>query len=85
MKRQIDVFDYAGHICKAMKPGILLTTKAGEKVNSMSIGWGTIGIQWNKPIFIAYVRETRFTKQMLEENDMALALDALARVRRNRG
>ena len=68
MKRQIGVFDYAGHICKAMKPGILLTTKAGEKVNSMSIGWGTIGIQWNKPIFIAYVRETRFTKQMLEEN-----------------
>lgn len=68
MKRQIDVFDYAGHICKAMKPGILLTTKAGEKVNTMTIGWGTIGIQWNKPIFIAYVRETRFTKQMLEEN-----------------
>ena len=51
-----------------MKPGILLTTKAGEKVNTMTIGWGKMGIEWNKPIFIAYVRETRFTKQMLEEN-----------------
>ena len=67
MKKQIDAFDYAGHICKSMKKGILLTTKAGETVNTMTIGWGTIGIEWNKPIFIAYVRETRYTKQFLEE------------------
>ena len=67
MKKQIDAFDYAGHICKSMKMGILLTTKAGETVNTMTIGWGTIGIEWNKPIFIAYVRETRYTKQFLEE------------------
>lgn len=68
MKRQVDAFDYAGHICKAMKQGILLTTKAGEQVDTMTIGWGKMGIEWNKPIFIAYVRETRYTKQMLEEN-----------------
>lgn len=66
MKKQIDTFDYAGHICKSMKKGILLTTKAGETVNTMTIGWGKIGIEWNKPIFIAYVRETRYTKQLLE-------------------
>ena len=66
MKQQIDAFDYAGHICKAMKTGILLTTKAGETVNTMTIGWGKIGIEWNKPVFIAYVRETRYTKQLLE-------------------
>jgi len=68
MKKQIDVFDYAGHICKAMKKGILLTTKSGETVNTMTIGWGKIGIEWNKPVFIAYVRETRYTKQLLEES-----------------
>ena len=68
MKQQIDAFDYAGHICKAMKTGILLTTKAGEQVNTMTIGWGKIGIEWNRPVFIAYVRETRYTKQLLEEN-----------------
>lgn len=68
MKRQINAFDYAGHICKAMKPGILLTTKAGDTVNTMTIGWGKIGIEWNRPVFIAYVRETRYTKQLLEKN-----------------
>lgn len=68
MKREVNPFDYAGDICKAMPKGILLTTKNGDKVNSMTIGWGTIGIDWSRPIFIAYVRESRYTKQMLEEN-----------------
>ena len=68
MKQQVEAFDYAGHICKAMKKGILLTTKAGENVNPMTIGWGKIGIEWNRPVFIAYVRETRYTKQLLEES-----------------
>ena len=66
MKKKIDAFEYASHICKSMKKGILLTTKAGEKVNTMTIGWGKIGIEWNRPVFIAYVRETRYTKQILE-------------------
>ena len=66
MKKNIEAFEYAGDICKAMKKGILLTTKAGDKVNTMTIGWGKIGIEWNRPVFIAYVRETRFTKSMLE-------------------
>ena len=68
MKQQVEAFDYAGHICKAMKKGILLTTKVGETVNTMTIGWGKIGIEWNRPVFIAYVRETRYTKQLLEES-----------------
>ena len=66
MKKPVEAFDYAGVICKAMKKGILLTTRSGEKVNTMTIGWGKIGIEWNRPVFIAYVRETRFTKGMLE-------------------
>ncbi len=68
MKKTVDVFDYAGHICKALKRGVLLTTKAGDRVNAMTIGWGMLGIEWNRPVFIAYVRESRFTKQLLEEN-----------------
>lgn len=68
MKREINPFDYAGEICKALPGGILLTTKRGEEVNSMTIGWGCIGIDWSRPVFIAYVRESRYTKQLLEDN-----------------
>lgn len=68
MKKEVNPFDYAGHICKALPGGILLTTKNGDEVNTMTIGWGTIGIDWSLPIFIAYVRESRHTKQLLEAN-----------------
>ena len=68
MKKYIEAFDYAGTICKALPRGILLTTKAGEKVNTMTIGWGTIGIEWGKPIFIAFVRDSRYTKELLDAN-----------------
>lgn len=69
MKREIDPFDYAGEICKALPSGILLTTKRNAEVNTMTIGWGHIGIEWKVPIFVAYVRESRYTKQLLEENE----------------
>lgn len=68
MKKEINAFDYAGHICTGMKKGILLTTKSGEKVNTMTIGWGTIGIEWGRPVFVAYVRVGRHTRQMLDES-----------------
>ena len=67
MKQQIYPFDYAGHICEAMKKGILLTTASAEKVNTMTIGWGTIGIEWGRPVFVAYVRVGRHTRQILDE------------------
>lgn len=63
----IDVFDYAGQICHAMPRGILLTTRAGEQINTMTIGWGTLGIEWGKPVFIAFVRESRHTRLLLDE------------------
>ena len=68
MKKTINAFDYAGEICKAMPQGILLTTAAEGKVNTMTIGWGTIGIEWGKPLFVAYVRDSRYTMEMLGKN-----------------
>ena len=66
MKNIVNVFAYADHICKAMSPGVLLTAKAGDKVNTMTIGWGSIGVEWGKPIFTAYVRPSRYTHEMIE-------------------
>ena len=68
MKKQINPFDYSGVFAENMKKGILLTTKADDKVNTMTIGWGTIGIEWGRPMFVAYVRESRYTRQLLDQN-----------------
>ena len=66
-KRKINVLDYSSEILKALSKGILLTVKGDEKVNSMVISWGHLGIEWNKPIFITYVRENRYTKVILDK------------------
>jgi flavin reductase (DIM6/NTAB) family NADH-FMN oxidoreductase RutF len=68
MKKEIQVLDYANDIMKAVQSGVLLTSKAEGKVNSMTISWGTLGIEWGKLIFTVFVRENRFTKQQLDKN-----------------
>ena len=68
MKRKVNVWDYAGKILESLNPGILATTKVDDQVNTMTIGWGMLGVEWNRPVFILYVRESRYTKTMLERN-----------------
>ena len=68
MKQTVEAFDYAADICKAMKKGILLTSCAEGKVNTMTIGWGFLGIEWAKPIFTVFVRQSRYTKELLDKN-----------------
>lgn len=66
--KKINAMDYAGEIAKALKSGVLLTTKADDKVNCMVIGWGTMGINWSRPVFAVYVRDGRFTREQLDKN-----------------
>ena len=66
-KCRIDIRDCAGDIIRAMRPGILITTKVGDKINSMTIGWGTLGMIWEKPFFVAYVRKQRYSREMLDQ------------------
>ena len=68
MRQEIEVFDYAVDIFKALKTGVLITTKADDRVNCMTISWGTLGIEWAKPIFTVFIRENRFTKNQIDKN-----------------
>ena len=33
----------------------------------MTIGWGTLGVIWERPVFVAYVRQQRHTRKMLDQ------------------
>ena len=68
MKTPINPLEQANRILTALPKGVLLTTKAEGTTNTMVIGWGTLGIEWGKPIFIAYVRESRFSRTLLDKN-----------------
>ena len=50
-------------------PGLLLaSTKRSGGSNVMTIGWGTVGIIWGKPIFVVLVRPSRYTYQFIEDS-----------------
>ena len=40
-----------------------------EKPNVMTMGWGTAGVMWSKPVLMAPVRHSRYTHALLENND----------------
>ena len=55
---------------KLSNPGVLLVSvDADGKPNAMTIGWGTIGIIWGKPIFVVLVRPSRYTYGLMEQTD----------------
>lgn len=58
----------AEKILTALPSGILMTTKANGITDTMVIGWGTMGIDWGIPIFTAFVRESRYTKELVDAN-----------------
>ena len=68
MKQHIDVLDYTETILKAVKMGVLLTTAADGKLNTMAISWGTLGIEWGRLLFTTFVRTGRFTRELLDKN-----------------
>ncbi len=68
MKRKINVWDYAGTLMQQLSKGVLLTVRDGDEVNTMTIGWATLGIEWGKPICTVFVRESRHTKKLLERS-----------------
>ena len=67
-KKYINLNDNANDMINALGKGVFLTTKVGDKVNSMAIEWGTLGYLWGKAVFICYVRESRFTREQLDKN-----------------
>ncbi len=50
-----------------LQKGTFLTVKNGDKLNTMTIGWGSIGIMWNKPILMVPVRYSRYTHTLIEQ------------------
>lgn len=68
MIQEVNVFDYNREIMEALKRGVLLSSKADGKGNVMTISWGTLGIEWARPIFTVFVRENRYTKELLDKN-----------------
>ena len=61
--------DQADKLMERIKQGAFLTVKAKRHCNTMTIGWATIGIIWQRPIFMIAVRDSRHTFTLIEKTD----------------
>ena len=68
-KIPIDYKDYYSYTMEMMvKHGLLLCTADSKGTpNMMTIGWGSIGSIWTKPVFIVLVRPSRYSYDLLEQ------------------
>jgi flavin reductase (DIM6/NTAB) family NADH-FMN oxidoreductase RutF len=47
--------------------GAFLNVENENGINPMTIGWGSVGVIWSKPIFTILVRESRYTYELIEK------------------
>lgn len=51
------------------KDWMLVTTSKGDKVNTMTASWGGFGVLWGRDVVYIVIRESRYTKELLDETD----------------
>ena len=75
--KEVDYLSVAEDAMNKIKKGAFLTVKAGERLNTMTIGWATVGVCWRKPIFMVAVRDTRHTFTIIEDGaDFTVSIPA---------
>ena len=67
MYKEIKVTDMSKELLEQLQKGAFLTVKAGDIVNTMTIAWGSLGFMWNKHIFTAMVRYSRYTHEIIDK------------------
>ena len=51
------------------KKWMLITAGDGEKCNTMTAGWGGLGVIWGKPAATCYIRPQRYTKEFVDREE----------------
>ena len=51
------------------KDWMLITVRDGEGVNAMTASWGCMGVLWNKPVALCFIRPQRHTFGLAESED----------------
>ena len=67
--RKRDYMENADQLMQKIQKGAFLTVAADNAVNTMTIGWATIGFIWQRPVFMIAVRDSRHSFNLLEKTD----------------
>ena len=48
---------------------MLITAEKDGKANTMTAGWGGLGVMWGKDVAFIVIRESRFTKEFVDGSE----------------
>ena len=48
---------------------MLISAGNQEKWNTMTASWGALGVMWGKPSATCYIRQSRYTKEFVDNNE----------------
>jgi flavin reductase (DIM6/NTAB) family NADH-FMN oxidoreductase RutF len=68
LKMRASVTDNKDLMAQLIK-GAFLTVSVDDEVNTMTIGWATIGHMWRLDVFMVAVRDSRHTFSLIEKSD----------------
>ncbi len=54
---------------KIGKEWALLTAGSKAKANTMTISWGGVGVMWGKNVVFVFVRDSRYTKELIDNGE----------------
>jgi flavin reductase (DIM6/NTAB) family NADH-FMN oxidoreductase RutF len=63
--KSIKIEELSKDLLHQLAKGAFLTVKNEKNVNTMTIGWGSVGYIWNKPILMVPVRYSRHTYTLI--------------------
>ena len=68
--KEIDPKEWADNpIVKVGSEWMVLAAGHEGDMNAMTIGWGTWGVLWGRPVVTVYVSSSRYTWEFMERND----------------
>ncbi len=54
---------------KFNKEWALVTAGSKAKCNTMTVSWGGVGVIWNKNVVYIFVRDSRYTKEFMDQGE----------------
>lgn len=67
--KEVSFSEYLPQMLEQLPRGAFLTSAPAGRLNTMTIGWGNVGLTWSIPVFTVAVRYSRHTYSLLEETD----------------
>lgn len=65
------MFDFKGlnELLNVFGTNGFFLTAGSEKPNSMTVGWGTVGVMFRKKVVMVPVRKSRYTKEFMDKEE----------------